>query len=91
MHSAVMNSNTMNIHLERKIITTNSDSEGLAAPHHELFPTDSKLIKVKNMNIESKGTQKSVRGGFLSLYGEFIITSRTHAHILKKSEPCSLM
>lgn len=43
-------------------MTTNSDSEGLAAPHHELFPTDSKLIKVKAMNTESKGTQKCAAG-----------------------------
>lgn len=57
----------MNIHLKRKIISTNSDSEGLAAPHHELFPIDSELIKVKTVMIESKG-------GWL--YGEFIITSK---------------
>lgn len=46
-HSVVMNLNTMNIHFQRILIIANTDSEGLAAPHHELFPTDSKLIKAK--------------------------------------------
>lgn len=63
-HCVVMNLNTMNIHFWRILITANTDSEGLAAPRHELFPTDSKLIKVKkqNMNIKSKGTQNGYCG-----------------------------
>lgn len=35
----------MNIHLLKAVITTNTNSEGLAASHHDLFSTDSKLIK----------------------------------------------
>lgn len=42
-----MNLNTMNIHFWRKVITANTDSAGLAANHHELVPTDSKLIKAE--------------------------------------------
>lgn len=45
--SGVMNLNTINIHLWRILITANTDSEGLAAPHYESFPTDSQPIKVK--------------------------------------------